>query len=748
MLAGCGGTLLLPKGEQLYRGARVKVVATNKDWPTPALEAALDRAVVLPRPNPSLLGIRPRLGVYNLFQRPNKTAGFGHWVAENIGKPPVLYEEAIIAQHQNKMKATAAAHGFFSVEVTTNVKGVLRKRRLRHQIYLTHPAKVIGQIHYPTDTTPVGLRIAALQTSSLLQPGQPYQAAQLSQERERLTDSLRNAGWFHLSPEHWIFQADTIRTDGVVDIRLAFKGDVSEREKRRYRIGSITIYPDNNPLGTPGDMQQRTDIDECTSFVYSEMPIRERVVLDNIRLQCGAYFSVADHRNTLFRLMNLGFFKFVNIRYQPSAVSDSLLDAHIHLTPQVPMKAEVSASGVFSPKYYGVQAGLSWQHRNLLGAAENLRIKWEGNWIRYDQSETLLTSETQASLTLPQRIPGFRMRTKNALTATRFSVLHQLLYYGIRLDDVKIGIGIHRIEGEGGLYWKKDRQGSITHELNPLNASVQFSHINLDGIKAAILEDIPNDDSGDLLVFATQVELRPNYAFVFDNRAQTQRMCNTVFRQRFRLRGSGFLLPDAIAEAAGLGYPLNFFSETDLRQFFHLRPNTTLAYRLAVFSGALLTDKSSFSPLDLYAIGGPSSVRAYRPRQIGPGTSLPAELNPSDDGLLVNERIGNLHLLGSLELRQRLGKSWELAAFVDAGNIWLTNAEDNRTEELFERDFYKELASGAGIGLRYNLGLFILRLDVAVPTSRPYLSIGSRWVGQPGFGDLTTHFNFAFGHPF
>ncbi len=748
--SSCISKWLLPKGEKLYKGAKVKIKPADKHWKIGGLEADLERDILLPRRTKSIMGLRPRVGIYNLFHHKNKEKGFGNWVAKSFGRPPVLFEAGIITQHQTKMRNTAAARGFFSVRLETKVKGFWKKRKLRHKIYLLKPTKTLNLLQYPSDSTELGKRLAHLQKSSLLKPGKPYNFEKLTLERQRLVDTLRNEGWFNLSAESFIFKADTLNSDSFVNVQLVFKDDVTALQKRRYRIGEIVIYPDydQQTIGISG--QKREPVDDCLAFVFSEMPLRKRVILDNIRFGCGEYFSNEKYRNTVFRLLNLGFYKFVNIRYEQSLLADSLLEAHIYLTPQVPRKVEASVSGIFSNNYYGAQSGLTWQHRNLFGAAENLRLGWEGNWVHYDNNKSIMTSETRASLTFPQKIPGFRMRQKNALTATRISFLHQLYFYSEPYDEsTNLNISIHNFEGEGGFYWKKNKLGTIMHELSPINLSLQFTHFNMPGIKDIIFEIIPTDTTGEFYQFLTQVKLKPSYAFVFDNRPLGSPNWATVFRQRFLLNGSGFLLPKEYADAAGLGYPLNFFTETDMRQYLKLQRKTTLAYRLAFSGGFVLSEQSGFTPLDLYTIGGPSSVRAYRPRYIGPGSRLPSDQEVGlEGGLLVNNRIGNILLLGSVELRQQIGKNWEMAAFYDAGNIWFTKSAGGTLEEQFGSDFYEELASGAGLGIRYSLSLFILRLDLAIPISKPYLPIGSRWIGQPGFGTAKLQFNFAFGHPF
>ncbi len=163
-----------------------------------------------------------------------------------------------------------------------------------------------------------------------------------------------------------------------------------------------------------------------------------------------------------------------------------------------------------------------------------------------------------------------------------------------------------------------------------------------------------------------------------------------------------------------------------------------------------LTGESYFYIFDQYAIGGASSVRAFSPRTIGPGATPLTGSGAGGSILSFTNHSGNILLLTSLELRRSLGKSWELASFFDAGNVWLVQAINaEQADGVFSfGKFYEQLASGAGLGIRYNLGFFTLRLDVAAPLSKPYLPSGSRYVGQPDFGSLNLRWNLAFGYPF
>jgi outer membrane protein assembly factor BamA len=97
-----------------------------------------------------------------------------------------------------------------------------------------------------------------------------------------------------------------------------------------------------------------------------------------------------------------------------------------------------------------------------------------------------------------------------------------------------------------------------------------------------------------------------------------------------------------------------------------------------------------------------------------------------------------------------------LALFVDAGNVWnLQGGADKNPASVFQwGQFYRQIAVGTGVGIRFDLEVLLLRLDFAIPLSIPWLPEGQRWVGnQIDFGDPSwrkdnLNFSLAFGYPF
>jgi len=106
------------------------------------------------------------------------------------------------------------------------------------------------------------------------------------------------------------------------------------------------------------------------------------------------------------------------------------------------------------------------------------------------------------------------------------------------------------------------------------------------------------------------------------------------------------------------------------------------------------------------------------------------------------------------EYRVQLAGVLHGAVFVDAGNIWLFNNTDSLPGAKFTKNFYKELAVGTGVGLRFDISFFVVRFDVAFPLRKPWLPEGKRWVfnqikfGDPDWRRQNLVYNLGIGYPF
>lgn len=125
-----------------------------------------------------------------------------------------------------------------------------------------------------------------------------------------------------------------------------------------------------------------------------------------------------------------------------------------------------------------------------------------------------------------------------------------------------------------------------------------------------------------------------------------------------------------------------------------------------------------------FYVGGPNSMRGWQAMGLGPGGT-------GQDGLRGR---GDIRLEFNLEARKYVNEWIQLAAFSDAGNVWMTRPETERPHVEFNRDrFLEQVGWAAGAGLRLDFGYFLVRFDAGYPLISPSgeFPTGRRWRIHP-----------------
>ena len=190
--------------------------------------------------------------------------------------------------------------------------------------------------------------------------------------------------------------------------------------------------------------------------------------------------------------------------------------------------------------------------------------------------------------------------------------------------------------------------------------------------------------------------------------------------------------------------------QNEFKHNYKLSENSQLCSRL--IAGVAFaygnSDRIPFSKQ--FFIGGTNSLRAFRSRSLGPGTYN----GTNDTTSFLPDESGDVKLEFNTELRSKIYRFINGALFIDAGNIWLLNDDNNKPGSKFSAKFLDEIAVGVGAGLRFDFSFLVLRTDFAFPIRKPYLPEGNRWVlDQVNFGSGSWRsdnliFNLGIGYPF
>ncbi|MGB2023309.1 MAG: BamA/TamA family outer membrane protein, partial [Flavobacteriaceae bacterium] len=220
------------------------------------------------------------------------------------------------------------------------------------------------------------------------------------------------------------------------------------------------------------------------------------------------------------------------------------------------------------------------------------------------------------------------------------------------------------------------------------------------------------------------------------------------YQIRFKFESAGNLV-NLLAEPLGLerknetnylfNLPYSQFvkGEVDYIRHWLVGSSSVFAFRSFVGLAIPLGNATSIPFNSSYFSGGANDNRAWEVYRLGPGSSF--------SGNEFNE--ANFKLALNLEYRFDLFGSFKGALFTDVGNIW--NVFDDVTDPKRRFDGLRDLsevAIGTGLGIRYDFGLFIFRLDSGFKTHNPALEKSKRWLTDMQFkkANITIGINYPF----
>ena len=143
-------------------------------------------------------------------------------------------------------------------------------------------------------------------------------------------------------------------------------------------------------------------------------------------------------------------------------------------------------------------------------------------------------------------------------------------------------------------------------------------------------------------------------------------------------------------------------------------------------------------------MGGANSIRAFTVRSIGPGRYKAPEGTPDD----YFDQTGTFKFEANVEYRFPIAGALHGAVFFDAGNVWLLKNDPARPGGLLKgSSFLRDLATGTGVGLRFDIGMLVLRGDLGIGIHLPYNTGHGGYYNMESFGKSLA-FHLAIGYPF
>lgn len=770
IFSSCSNTKFLKVGQMLYTGAEVKVEGDSiPKKQRKALKEELEGELT-PKPNSSFLGLRPKLYAYNIAKEPKKDKGFNYWLKYKFGEKPVLLGDVDREFNKDIIVNYSENKGYFNAQAKSDT---ISKNKKAQVIYTLKPGNqyLISQVKFQEDSTLINQEIQNLKDKSLLKVGNPFDLDVIKAERERIDNGLKEKGFYYFNADNLIIQADsTVAKNHKVELNVKLKDQTPNLAKEQFSIDNVIVFPNYNIRDVKeGKYQIPMDKDSLSKYAYGDIYVidpakkfKPKIFDRALYFKKGDVYNRADHNLTLNRLISLGVFKFVKNDFIVSDSSNHKFDAYYSLTPRQIQSLRLETLGrTNSANYGGGEVNLNWTHRNFFRGAEQFKASVYGAFDVQmggaKDANNIIRVGAKTELSIPRIVAPFRFNSSSAFVPRTNIAL------GYEYQSRTQLYTLHNLNASFGYVWKENIRKE--HDLKVIDITMVAPQTVTDKYREQIngnpAEGIPPNPTLGRVV-EKQLIFGPTYTYTYTN--TTSPKTNTIYyRGMLDLAGNiTGLVTGANAKNGNqkniFGVPFSQYAkmEHDFRFYHKFNEKTSLASR--VIAGiAYPYGNSEFVPYSRqFFVGGSNSIRAFRARTLGPGSYDPR----TQRATFFFDQAGDVKLEMNAEYRANIVKFLNVAAFVDAGNIWLINDEINADGQItrpggkFSKDFLNELAVGAGVGLRLDFSILVLRLDLAIPLRVPYYEKGDRWVlDRVKFGDSSWRkdnliLNIAIGYPF
>lgn len=759
LLGACSQTRYVPKDKYLID--KVKVHVDNKQVNKEELAGQVNQ-----KENLRILGLfKFHLGIYNLSSKKRENG----WM-KRIGEAPVVYDEFQMGRSAANLKQYLENKGYYDAVVSDTV--IFNKRRRKVKVLFSVETGDAYRIrHYNRLVTDSLLEPVVFQEGKkeLVHEGGVFDIDVLNEERNRISKLLKNAGYYAFTPEHILFRADSTLEDNWVDLTLVLADSRMQTEgdsivhHRKYVVrgynyntnflpsfsnfrNQVALKPDSLQLGN-------------MRFLYLNKLFYKPNLLHNMNhMVDSTYYSLANVSKTQRFLNSIQQFKIVEINFaeRKGTERDSVgqLDAYINLSPMERQGLSLEVEGTNASGNLGVAGNINYKHRNLFRGAEvfnlNLRVARERQqtMLSSDRATDFNTQEygVEGSLSIPKIISPFR-----SWKMYTYSVPQTIFSLGYNFQD-RPDYTREITTFQLGYRWKSKE--SRTNILNVLDLNL----VNMAKYNEAFINSIQ-----DLYIKSSYTDhLIMALNFTSINKPKHG------LRHHY-LKWSVESAGNVLASLAGLspnweenrvvdnetGVDESYYSINDIRFAQYLKGDIEFRYGHQIdkynsivaraFAGlAFPYGNFDVTPFEKrYFSGGANSIRAWQVRTLGPG-SYGAGPNQYPN------QSADIKLEANLEYRFKMIKFMEGAFFFDAGNIWAINGKDNREGALFDtRSFYKQIALGTGVGIRFDFSYFVFRLDLGMKMIDPSLPERKRFlIGNYPFSSDWFNTNFAIGYPF
>lgn len=744
LICACSTTRKVEQGEILYNGLKGVDFSTPDGYNLPyGLADNITEAVDVPA-NKKLFWLVP-LGLWTYNNIDSHSSGLKKWFYNKFAEEPIVVSDVRPEVRTKMIDEILDNNGFFrghsSYELVSGKNP--RKAKILYKVTTGNPYLLDSIILPPDNTFLYHIIDSVASRLPYLQKGARFSTDSLAVARTIISNAARNRGYYYFQPQFLEYEADSIMNPGHIALRMLVAYNIPSFAKQRYRTGNVTVIVNRNENeGIPDTICMKRG----SLVKFRSSKVRPSAIDNCLSFRKGRYFSASSIDRTQTYLAQLGIFNAIDIDASPAkstSASDSIpaLDVTVNCTLDSPLELSVEANvSSKSNSYLGPGLSIGFTNKNLFGGGEMLSSKLTGTYewqTGRGRSNSLNSYEVgiTESLIFPRLLlPGFIPRRRHGANWTRISLNADLLnrphYFKIAQFNASISYD-----------WTQNRYAS--HSLTPFKLTyTKLMHTT------AEFDSIMDANPAIALSFKSQFIPQLKYTLYYNRQFNNDNTVNGYVSatEAGNLFWGIWQICGKHGEKKLFGTPFSQFVKAEAQIVYghRLSGDNWLWSRVQAGAAHAYGNSSQVPYIEQFYCGGANSVRAFAVRSIGPGSyHAPSSMR---NGYF--DQTGTFIFQFNLEYRFPLYGPLHGALFFDSGNVWLLKNDPQRPGgTLRGSTFFKELATGTGLGLRFDISMIVVRADLGIGIHAPYDTGKSGYYNMESFRkSLALHL--AIGYPF
>lgn len=559
------------------------------------------------------------LWVYNWHIKKEK--GLKWWLYRKLAKEPVLISDVQPELRLKMVENNMKDFGFFGLESRYEIiprKRNPKKAKISYWVKLPDPFRYSSVDLWGWKGQMDSL-VRQSMRFSLLKAGEQYDVNVLEQERQRISDILRNRGYYYFQPQYIEFLADTTRRHGEVDLRIGLKQGIPEVAFHPYIIRNVDVSLFGND---DSDRRDTLEYDRLQMDYSPPQTLKPKILSQAVKVRPGQLYTARRQNRTQSGIVQLGVFKFVNLTINPVDTSyGRKLDYKISADYALPIETEVEVDiASKSNNLLGPGLILSLNNKNMFKRAETFSLKLTGayEWQVGGEKTTkgrsgLINSYelgVNLNLSVPRLlVPGFLKSGKDRQERTHFQ---------IGTDFLNRHSYFRMISFWGSATYDFNSSRRNYHSVVPFK--LNYTHLLRTSHE---FDSTLNKNPAIALSFKDQFIPSMSYTYTFD-RAATYRNPNRLFWQTSITQAGNIISGiQYLAGKRGEGREIlgNRYSQflkltSEIIKYRQVSENSQVAMRLMGGIGYAYGNSRVMPYSEQFYIGGANSIRAFQIRSI------------------------------------------------------------------------------------------------------------------------------------